>query len=47
MSLVIYPQEQVIQELVDGVVFALCHRAYAVYPRHRWLGCDAATDQMD
>lgn len=36
----------VLQHLVTGLVTALCASKPSVYPRHRWTGCDIATDEL-
>ena len=28
------------------LIYCLCRKVYALYPRHRWFGSDAATDQV-
>ena len=32
--------------IVRGLVFALSHRCFMTFPRHRWTGCDLAIDQV-
>ena len=39
-------EEVVRQKLLEALMFVFTHRAFATYPRHRWLGCDSATDQV-
>lgn len=39
-------RRQVLRHLTTGVLTALCACRPEVYPRHRWTGCDLATDDV-
>lgn len=39
-------RRQVLRHLTTGVLTALCACRPEVYPRHRWTGCDLATDDL-
>eukprot|EP00971_Amphidinium_carterae_P348227 6490393-Amphidinium_carterae.1 len=38
--------KQVLSTYINGIIYALCHKAFSTYPRHRWLGCDVSTDEV-
>eukprot|EP00971_Amphidinium_carterae_P328392 6460245-Amphidinium_carterae.2 len=35
-----------VQNYIQGLLYALCNKSFTTYPRHRWLGCDAAVDEI-
>ena len=39
-------EAEVRQRVTEAIVFALSHRTFATFPRHRWLGAEVATDQV-
>ena len=41
-----FDEAAVVQDYVESLVFALSHKNFATFPRHRWLGCDVSIDQV-
>ena len=39
-------RSDIVKTVVQGLSYALCHTQFSLYPRHRWLGADAALDQI-
>ena len=39
-------REECAGALADGVLAALCHSQFHVYPRHRWTGADVAVSEL-
>ena len=38
--------EELLEHVVSGLMIALCSTMPEVYPRHRWVGCDVALDNL-
>eukprot|EP00971_Amphidinium_carterae_P239359 4751857-Amphidinium_carterae.1 len=39
-------QNLLVQNYIHSLVYALCNKSFSTYPRHRWMGCDGATDEV-
>ena len=42
---VAFEEAVVRNQVTTALLLSLSHKAFSTYPRHRWLGCDLATDE--
>ena len=41
-----YDEQRILDLVSEAVTVALAPSLFKVYPRHRWVGCDTALDQL-
>ena len=41
-----FEAKQVKANLLRALLVSLAHKNFSLYPRHRWIGCDVATDEV-